>query len=252
MTYDGLGGYESFSLGAAITPFDGVYVGSLNDPHVIRGVTPSVALFFEKEIMPKELFLQNRVIGNDTVDFEGNRHIVAGRKVTQRVQAGDFDLAAGSKTLMHGGKSISLKRGFVAQKGAVLRAYVEDVPQLACVEPLRLAAPSPAAGASSPSQSLIDRGNNGGLASLKLFPNPVADVLYITYSKPYDAVLLGSPSRATLTILDMMGQEVMPPIVLDTNPYEQMLPISLPNGLYVCLLKENERQISSQQLVVIR
>lgn len=238
LTYDGIGGYESFSLGP-VTPFDGVYVEEVNDEHVIDGVTPSIAAFVDKEIMPNHLYLQNRILQNNIVDFEGNESIEVGRAVTNRIAKGKFVIEPTAKATLHGGKSITLKNGFVAKKGSIVKAYVEKVPDYECP----VSKPQNNSTVSSPQTvSTLNTAQRENLF-FTVYPNPASTEITISF----DAIPLQS---IEITILDAIGREVMRTIL--SNKMQQKYPIQLENGLYYCVFKQNNAIIGSEKLLIIK
>jgi hypothetical protein len=108
-----------------LTPFDGVYHIGGNTFHVsnLSSVTWTDKWTL-RELMTKDLYLQNRTIANN-VDFEASNTVTIGKSVDVNafekvLSSGDFIIQSNAKVNIETSQEISLQDGFSAEAGSQL------------------------------------------------------------------------------------------------------------------------------------
>lgn len=109
---------EGFNVYPMIMPFDAIFVGSDNGPHVINGITPDIAQFILDEIMPEHLYIQKKQVGGGDVHLEGTKTATIGRNVTKRYP--DVEFLELKDVTVRAGESISVQQGTTLYSGTVL------------------------------------------------------------------------------------------------------------------------------------
>lgn len=123
-----------------LTPFDDIYSLNNNTTHVSYNNFDFRNSLELMEIMPDNMFLQNREISNERA-FEASNSIVVGNDVTnltddiggqnethtKNISAGDFILENGSDVKMIAGERIVFRDGFKAEDGCNLLASIETI-----------------------------------------------------------------------------------------------------------------------------
>ncbi|MEO1416508.1 MAG: T9SS type A sorting domain-containing protein [Bacteroidota bacterium] len=248
----------------AATPFDAILAPSSNDFHD-PGPTNSIwEGFLEDEIMPDNLELQNRRVGESysqkasgltyRADFEALATIEAGKALNQRTPQQDFVIQDNARVRMRAGNSITFKPGFEADEGSYLYAEINN----SCAGGYngnRSTPPAPPTGivADQISDDEYPWTEEKGLTQnplenirWRIAPNPANDQARIQ-------IQLEAPANLQITIRDMNGR-IISSVASGQDFYAgfhqvEVSTAQLASGLYMCeLLQGPNRYV--QKLVV--
>jgi hypothetical protein len=170
--------YKGIDYTSAVTKFDAIYVSSANEPHVINGVTTGIAHFIKDEIMPDDLYLQNKTI-TKAVDYEAYNTIEMGRNISTKYVVGDFNyFSIAGTSIVRSGTSINLKSGATIKPINGGKVVLKIEPFQNCYPSFRLQESNNNSNINAPNDNDINIATHTSLNNNEInvlcFPNPFA------------------------------------------------------------------------------
>ncbi len=222
---------EAFALGSSITPFDAIFVSSTNTKHVIEGLTPEIAAFVCDEVMPMNLYIQNRsIVGNK--EFEGLQSITIGQNVSSRYASGSVNIISNSGTItFRAGETISLQSGtsITANGGSVGFKLTRFA---SCGAACRIAYEEDVHSQYSTYQEPITQIASAKSNNYFNYPNPFNDHTHIAYT-------LNKMAYVKMDIFNMWGQLISTLVNEQQEVGEHVVAFDaskLLSGVYMCRL----------------
>jgi hypothetical protein len=230
-----------------ITPFEAVYAdpqtyehiklaASIEDnPSYSSSYLDSTTLFLLNEIEANDVYLQNKVIGDNHVQWMSDYHYKAwykakntltiGEKVTPKTDEGAYIIKASGDITVYAGDVISIKPGFHTQAGSSFLAYIHNDEEDCSFSGM---APNQSESVISKEKnisSLDEEKNNSNtekkeIDEVQVFPNPSDGNITIVF--PTDAT-------GVYELVDVMGT------VVERNdiPMEKKTNLRLEKGVYL-------------------
>ena len=235
-----------------ITPFEAIYADRQTYEHidVINTVDAqniafldSLKNFMRDEIEGERVYLQNKVIGKNHINWDPNyeyeawykaeKEIHIGNKVTPKTNPGDYVIEPTGNITTYAGERVVLKPGFHAQDGSHFHAYIDDA---LCVQNRSLVS--------------VEEEDNGGSGGNTLMPKKIpeedslSDTPLITiYPNPNSGSFVLQVSEhflgGQLSVFDTFGKKVY---LITINKREQDINFEGNPGLYYGLIEKNGYQ----------
>lgn len=217
-----------------------------NDPAYLGYITQ----FMLDEIEADDVYLQNKVIGKNHVQWDPNytytawykakNKLTIGMNVTPKTDAGSYVIEATGDITTYAGKEIHIKPGFHAQNGSEFHAYIasDECPRDEGKSTL----------SSDPEMQNIsnDRAmfyeNEGEEVSdqkeIRVYPNPSNGEINLAFPNE----LFGD-----FTVFSYLGER----IIQQTIPVERSVTFNLPKGHYLLHVKTTEGKTITKQIIVL-
>jgi hypothetical protein len=243
---DGLA-FKDIDYSTDFSPFDAIFAEPENKLHVICGLTPGIIQFTIDEIMPKDLFLQNRIVNNYT-DFEGTNNVFIGRNVSSRIPEGDFEI--NSKSNITAGNTIILKPGtkLTANSQSSVLLQIKDF-QICEYPEFRSIMENPEVTSSiHQDERLSNKPINIEGSEFRWFPNPTSEIASIQFS-------LVEESNIEITLMDLLGNiiiNIVEPRRFSKGQYTLNPKVGeLKPGVYICLFKKEGVIVQLEKIVFL-
>jgi len=226
------------------TPFDAIYVGQVNLPHITNGgINTMTASWMENEIIRDTIQLKDEMFSSVSKQYEAKTCIIAGSTdgtgVNHPVVIGN-----GADITFLAGESITLKPGFHVEDGATFNAIIHayngtiqsTLSQIMAFSPLRKGV-----------------GNSGNSpVSLPLKSNPLLTKRASIIPNPSQGsftVNTGWAEEETgvITIFDLMGKQI---INTNVKGRQKQLVLEEPPGMYLVRITKEDHQAETIKLII--
>jgi len=123
--------HKKYIIENNLSPFDDIYADTNNTSHIrYEEIDNMVRKVEERELMFKNMYLQNRLFNRDVVrEFYADSKMVIGREVNiwedKEIEKGDFIVETGAKLEVTSGETIQLLPGVIIKNGADFHAYIQ-------------------------------------------------------------------------------------------------------------------------------
>lgn len=245
-----------------MTPFEAIYAdpltyehiklqASVDDNNYDASYLATTTRFLLDEVEAEEVFMQNKVIGDNHLQsdpsyrykawYKAARTLCFGELVTPKTDKGPYVIKNTGIITAYAGVAVVLKPGFHTQPGSVFHAYIEE----SCPPPPGIA-PQPdeelaqewieapfALGDSEKETASLDEQN----AEIELFPNPSSGI--VTLRLPPDCL-------GTYEICSLSG-----PCMQQAEPKEAEIELQLQPGVYFFRFTNKQGQHFTRKLIVL-
>lgn len=243
---DGLA-FKDIDYSTNFSPFDAIYAEPENKLHVICGLTPGIIQFTLDEIMPKDLFLQNRIVNNST-DFEGTHAVSIGRNVTSRLPVGNFQINNNSK--ITAGNYIVLKPGahFTASLQSSITMQIIGFPNCIYPEGKSLINFVKNEESDQTEKTLLSKVSNQDRSDFKWYPNPTSGIANVRFS-------IYEEAHIEVFLMDLLGNKLVN--IVESSRYQKgRYTINanlerLKPGIYICIFRKAGVIVQSEKVVLL-
>lgn len=235
--------YEHIKLQESIAENSGD--ANNNDPTYLAYTTQ----FILDEVEADDVYLQNKIIGKNHVQWDPNytytawykskNKLTIGQNVTPKTDAGAYVIEATGDITTYAGKEVNIKPGFHAQQGSDFHAYI-DMNDCVTDEGKTAISSKTQMESAQNERRLIDEQEVGisDPEEINIYPNPSLGEINIVFSDQ----LLGD-----FTVFSYLGERILQQII----PAERNVKLNLPKGHYLLHVKTAEGNTITKQIIVL-
>jgi hypothetical protein len=216
-----------------------------NDPAYLAYTTE----FVLNEVEADKVYLQNRIIGKNHVQWDPNYtytawykakdKLVIGMHVTPKTDPGAFVIESTGDITTYAGTEVNIKPGFHAQQGCDYHAYIalDDCPRDEGKSMLPIDQDRPNA---SHEEFLLyqNKGEVSDREEIRVYPNPSQGEVNFSFADE----LFGD-----FTVFSYLGERILQ----YTIPAERSVKLNLPKGHYLLHVKTTEGKTITKQIIVL-
>lgn len=248
-----------------ITPFEAIYCDPQTYEHIKMDASIEendnydhtyldyTAQFILDEVEAENVFLQNKIIGKNHVQwdpsyvysawYKAQNKLTIGNLVTPKTDPGDYVIEASGDITVYAGREINLKSGFHAMQGSEFHAYIDDDYD-DCDPFARKSAQSTNNNSQNKNLSLSndvylqEENLNKEQFQISIYPNPSTSEITIIFPPNVEG---------SFEIINAVGTSIQK----NTVPSEHKTIISLETGLYFLHFYANTGQNSTKQIIIL-
>lgn len=247
-----------------ITPFEAIYCDPQTYEHIKMDASIEendnydatyldyTAQFIVDEVEADNVFLQNKIIGENHVQwdpsytysawYKAQNKLTIGNLVTPKTDPGDYVIEASGDITVYAGREINLKSGFHAMQESEFHAYIDDD----CT-------PDRQKSAQITNNERPDRSENlNSLKNLSVYEDRIN-------TEEFQVLIYPNPSTSEITIIFPPNVEgsfeiinaVGTSIQKNTVPSEHKTVMHLETGVYFLQYHANTGQNSTKQIIIL-
>lgn len=216
-----------------------------NDPAYLGYITQ----FMLDEIEADDVYLQNKIIGKNHVQWDPNytytawykatNKLTIGMNVTPKTDSGPYVIEATGNITTYAGKEIHIKPGFHAQQGCDFHAFIA-VDDCAPEQGKSTTSSDPPMESAENERTFIDKKKEGisHPEGISIYPNPSPGEINIVFSDQ----LFGD-----FTVFSYLGERILRQAI----PAERNIKLNLSKGHYLLHVKTMEGRSITKQIIVL-
>lgn len=219
-----------------------------NNPVYLTYVTQ----FMLDEIEADEVYLQNKIIGKNHVQWDPNytytawyrakNKLTIGANVTPKTDAGAYVIEATGDITTYAGTEINIKPGFYAQNGATFHAYIawDDCPRDAGKSMLLPGGDQESRpGTWEETQNAQSEDRFSKPEEIRIYPNPSSGEVNLVFPDGF---------FGNFAVFSYLGEEI---VQWQSIPAERKWSLRLPKGHYLmCVTGSNGNRITKQIIIL--